>query len=61
MAGRKKGVASFRAGVRVIRSLLGLALIAWLRFKKHREVFMDMLGAVCARENGYPCLATVRI
>jgi hypothetical protein len=47
--------------VRVIRSLLELALLAWLRFKKHREVFMDMLGVVCARESGYPCLATVRI
>ena len=61
VAGRRKGVASFRAGARVIRSPLELALLAWLRFKKHREVFMDMLGVVCAREDSYPCLATVRI
>lgn len=54
-------VASFRAGVRVIRSLLELTLLAWLKFKKHREVYMDMLEVICARENGFPCLATVRI
>jgi hypothetical protein len=47
--------------VRVIRSLLELALLAWLRFKKHREVWMDMLGVTFAREQGYPRLATVRI
>ena len=57
----EKGVESFRAGVRVIRSLLELTLLAWLRFKKNREVFMDMLGVICAREKGYPRLATVRI
>jgi len=45
----------------VIRSLLGLALLPWLRFKKNREVFMDMLEVACARENGYPRLATVRV
>lgn len=45
----------------MIRSLLELALLAWLRFKKHREVWMDMLGVICARERGYPRLATVRI
>jgi len=45
----------------VIRGLLELALVAWLRFRKNREVFIDMLDVVCARENGYPRLATVRI
>ena len=45
----------------MIRSLLELALLAWMRFKKHREVFMDMLEVTCARENGYPRVATVRV
>lgn len=45
----------------MIRSLLELTLLAWLRFEEHREVLMDMLGIICAREKGYPRLATVRI
>ena len=45
----------------MIRSLLELTLLAWLRFEKNREVWMDMLGVICAREQGYPRLATVRI